>query len=226
MIRTTLLATCLVAVTTPALARNAADFWCGQGPSRIHLMLWIAKVRIPDRDANGKLIRGPEGYLDWHYEGKTYVQYGVINDRLLASNPHEPRKWLTIVPNRSVHSSNDYATAFRSRKCTEMTEKDLAEHNTGNWGPADDLRYPLAKLRPGEREYIKPPSDAPTAVTECGPFAWQPICPASPASVWDIDEWRYVPRTEPYEFFASDLLDVPFPRPRPPSAATTAGTNP
>ena len=46
------LALCLAAIATPASARNAEDYWCGK--PRIHLMMWIAKVQEPDRDAGGK----------------------------------------------------------------------------------------------------------------------------------------------------------------------------
>jgi hypothetical protein len=48
------LALCLAALATPARARNAEDYWCGNPP--IHLMMWIAKVQVWKRDDEGKLI--------------------------------------------------------------------------------------------------------------------------------------------------------------------------
>ena len=53
----------LAAIAAPASARNAEDYW--RGKPKIHLMMWIAKVQEPDRDAEGKLIRDNEGNLLW-----------------------------------------------------------------------------------------------------------------------------------------------------------------
>ena len=55
------LALCLAAISVPAQARNAEDYWCGKGKNRSHLMMWIAKVQEPMRDDEGKLIRDNEG---------------------------------------------------------------------------------------------------------------------------------------------------------------------
>jgi hypothetical protein len=56
---------CLATIAVPAQARNAEDYWCGEGKNRIHLMMWIAKVQEPMRDDQGKLIRDKEGNLVW-----------------------------------------------------------------------------------------------------------------------------------------------------------------
>ena len=134
-----LLALCLAALATPARARNAEDYWCGKPP--IHLMMWIAKVQVWERDDEGKLIRDKDGNLVWGgFGGATYEQYGIIDHKLRPDHP----KWVTVVPNRWIRLTKDNIY-FRGQKCTVFTEKDQEKYGAGYYGPREDLRYPFQK---------------------------------------------------------------------------------
>jgi hypothetical protein len=130
---------CLAALATPVSARNAEDHWCGK--PRIHLMMWIAKVQVWERDDEGKLIRDKDGNPVWGgFGGETYEQYGIINHKLSPDHP----KWVTVVPNRWIRLTKDN-TYFRGQKCTVFTEKDQDKYGVGYYGPREDLRYPFQK---------------------------------------------------------------------------------
>jgi hypothetical protein len=133
------LALCLAALATPASARNAEDYWCGK--PRIHVMMWIAKVQVWERDDEGKLIRDKDGNLvSGGYGGETYQQYGIINHKLPPDHP----KWVTLVPNQWIRWTKD-DIYFRGQKCTLFTEKDQEKYGVGYFGPREDLRYPFEK---------------------------------------------------------------------------------
>jgi hypothetical protein len=133
------LALCLAALATPASARNAEDYWCGN--PRIHVMTWIAKVQVWARDDEGKLIRDEDGNLvSGGFGGETYQQYGIINHKLPPDHPN----WVTVVPNRWIRLTNDNIY-FRGQKCTVFTEKDQEKYGVGYFGPREDLRYPFQK---------------------------------------------------------------------------------
>jgi hypothetical protein len=142
----------LAAMSVPAQARNAEDYWCGKGENRIHLMMWIAKVQEPMRDEEGKLIRDNEGNLSWERaaDGRTYSQYGIINHKLPADDP----KWVTVVPERWIRFDTENNIYFRGQKCTVFTENDQDKYGVGYYGPRDDLRYPHIKGK--IPEVIKP----------------------------------------------------------------------
>jgi hypothetical protein len=144
------LAFCIAAITVPASARNAEDYWCGK--PRTHLMMWIAKVQEPMRDDEGKLIRDNEGNLAWARaaDGRTYGQYGIINHKLPANHP----KWVTVVPKRWIRFDTGDNIYFRGQKCTVFTEKDQDKYGVGYFGPRNDLRYPPIKGK--IPEVIKP----------------------------------------------------------------------
>jgi hypothetical protein len=142
-------ALCFAALATTANARNAEDYWCGT--PRIHLMMWIAKVQEPSRDAEGKLIRDNEGNLSWGRaaDGRTYSQYGVINHKLPENDPRR----VTVVPNQWIsETGNDIY--FRGQKCTVFTEKDQDKYGVGYYGPRWDLRFP--HIQGKIAEVIKP----------------------------------------------------------------------
>jgi hypothetical protein len=147
---------CLAALATPASARNAADYWCGKGKNRIHLMWWLAKVQAPMRDDQGKLIRDDKGNLIWGPDPKRYYsQYGIINHKLPANHP----KWVTVVPRRWIRFDKDRGIdenidSFRGQECEGFTEEDQDKYGVGYFGPRDDLRYPRIKGK--IPEVIKP----------------------------------------------------------------------
>ena len=138
-----LFALCLAAIAVPAQARNAEDYWCGEGKNRIHLMMWIAKVQEPMRDDEGKLIRDKEGNLVWARaaDGRTYSQHGVINHKLPEDHPN----WVRVVPERLIRHDARYNVFFRGQKCSQFTEQDQEKYGVGYYGPRWDLRYPYSK---------------------------------------------------------------------------------